>query len=341
MPSPSTRNRRPTPAVDGPRSANRDHAGFTLIELLVVIAIIALLVSLLLPSLAGARDRAQTTVCQSNLRQLALASNVYANDAKGFFSSGAWDNRSPRSLGAMDRAGWVADFMIGEYAIPGKFLCPTSQAKGSESWNPAKVNGTGRWRQIDQTEADRLIAEGYNTNYTQSWYMAYSDPRTTGTLSDPSSVRTTKGPLRESFLAVAPLSKVPLFGDCKAEELDSNNWLLLNGVRTTGGKTVTDGPTAAFSPDGQTVSGRQIYVDFGLSHGRSNRVTVGQITHNRNIAVMAFADASVAQINDYPVRDGLLNSTLTTYENGWSAHRYDDMEGKVYGGWLTHSGLNW
>ena len=53
--------------------------GFTLIELLVVVAIIALLIAILLPSLGRARDRAKTSVCASNLRQLGIAYRMYAD----------------------------------------------------------------------------------------------------------------------------------------------------------------------------------------------------------------------------------------------------------------------
>lgn len=56
-----------------PRTASRGSGGFTLIEVLVVVAIIALLVSILIPSLMRARELARTTLCVSNLKQLPQA----------------------------------------------------------------------------------------------------------------------------------------------------------------------------------------------------------------------------------------------------------------------------
>ncbi len=85
-------------------SQKRPARGFTLVELLVVIGIIALLISILLPSLNKARGAANTLKCQANLRTIGQGLLMYGNQNRGYFPIGTWDgtwnnaedaNRSP------------------------------------------------------------------------------------------------------------------------------------------------------------------------------------------------------------------------------------------------------
>ena len=71
--------------ADRSRTPARKPAGFTLIELLVVIAIIALLVSILLPSLRRARDLAENAICLTTLRSHGLQIELYVSSNEGTY----------------------------------------------------------------------------------------------------------------------------------------------------------------------------------------------------------------------------------------------------------------
>lgn len=134
---------------------------FTLVELLVVIGIIALLISILLPSLSRAREQAKGIKCASNLRQIGTALNIYVNQNRGF--SAMWTNNG-RVLKAngeyidpfiMNAAGTEYDSYWGVfYALAANlpketFNCPSEQYRsrngsGDGLWSHYGVNGFGR-----------------------------------------------------------------------------------------------------------------------------------------------------------------------------------------------------
>lgn len=84
--------------------------GFSLIELMIVVAVISLLLAILMPALAGARDQARAAVCGSNIRQLAHANLQYATENAGRVVPGA-----PRRSENLRRWHGVRDSITGAF----------------------------------------------------------------------------------------------------------------------------------------------------------------------------------------------------------------------------------
>jgi prepilin-type processing-associated H-X9-DG protein/prepilin-type N-terminal cleavage/methylation domain-containing protein len=83
------------------RERNFDSAGFTLIELLVVIGIIAVLIALLMPVLAGAREAANRVKCLANLRSMAQAAHMHAQEHRGYMPIAGWQSPTQLGVGAV------------------------------------------------------------------------------------------------------------------------------------------------------------------------------------------------------------------------------------------------
>ena len=63
--------------------------GFTLVELMIVVAIIAILAGILIPNFQNARAQAQTSACESNIRAIATAAELYYTDNQAYPASGS------------------------------------------------------------------------------------------------------------------------------------------------------------------------------------------------------------------------------------------------------------
>jgi prepilin-type N-terminal cleavage/methylation domain-containing protein/prepilin-type processing-associated H-X9-DG protein len=132
---------------------------FTLIELLVVIAIIALLLSILLPSLAKAKSKARAILCLTNMRQMHIAVNVYANNNNQYYPPAYAGDSNPMDM-LLESNNWdfsgKKDFNTGEKTVNGGFLWE-GQPIGKVQLCPAY--------KVSANSSDDFTGYNYNTSY--------------------------------------------------------------------------------------------------------------------------------------------------------------------------------
>jgi prepilin-type N-terminal cleavage/methylation domain-containing protein/prepilin-type processing-associated H-X9-DG protein len=170
------------------RPRRPDRVGFTLVELLVVIGIIALLISILLPALSKAREQGNRIKCASNLRQIAMAGMMYANQnsgrEKGIFPRTYFNNTedgisqnptigadlataysiaSPSTpVGNQNICASFFHLMKTMQLTPQAFICPSTSA--TPAWEGQDIQSKSNW----------LTTGKYNTVCTYSYQSPYA-----------------------------------------------------------------------------------------------------------------------------------------------------------------------
>ncbi|MBI4580452.1 MAG: type II secretion system protein [Planctomycetes bacterium] len=134
--------------------AQPERRGFTLIEVLVVVALIALLVSILLPSLRLAREQSKAVVCQSDLRQIMLGLRLYQQDHRGWLPLNAW---SEYDWGVSKKNLWFYKLQKKYMPDPKIYICPSDPYGPNFDYNA--LQGTQPHRNA------RVPSCGYGLNY--------------------------------------------------------------------------------------------------------------------------------------------------------------------------------
>jgi prepilin-type N-terminal cleavage/methylation domain-containing protein/prepilin-type processing-associated H-X9-DG protein len=325
-------------AVGEPRGGRR---AFTLIELLVVVAIIGLLIAILLPSLGRARDKAKTSACLSNVKQLCLSYIMYTSD-----QTNGINILSPSSLGGSN---WVTATLPYHSSDVKVYNCPVATTPAPKSfqkaagdgwgsrtmaWNGDWVSGSGNnyWKAVDpfhtapdgnyyylgttteitsSSSIGAVAGTGYRGGYTfNSWL--FNKPGSTSYI--PAAKYGGDGVGMNIYSRIEQQSSTPVFADGMWMDTNTGGGVLPTDCvklpgNLNGGESNPDGIANSDSTTGPVLSAGVPSGTGGSGNSNASwRLWVSR--HGNKTTNLAYADGSAANIK-------LADFYNQTWFNGW------------------------
>ena len=189
------------------KSVKLKKTAFTLIELLVVISIIALLLSILMPSLGKVKEQAQAIVCMTNQRQAILASLTYANDNNGY-NIPSWQQLAAEGVTPQHWYTFIKPYYDNS---KGMLLCPRGKKPGmnDDIYNNG-VEGTAKQSYFASPIVHTLNDDDHFGGFGYNNWLEYEVSQDKAIL--------------KAAQARQP-AQVPYFGDCTWAD---SGWVLLD-----------------------------------------------------------------------------------------------------------------